>query len=182
MANLFFTPQYIIAGENALDMAKDYLKSFGKKALIVTDEAMVKLGNVKKLTDTLNKVNVTYEIYPGINSEPDHLMIDKGVEIYKTQNCEFLIGIGGGSPMDAAKAIGAVIANGGSITEYMGKKLENDLPPICAIPTTAGTGSEATKVSIINNLNTGVKMLLSDPKLMPMYSCGPCLYIDCTKA
>lgn len=167
MANLFFTPQYIIAGENALDMAKDYLKSFGKKALIVTDEAMVKLGNVKKLTDTLNKVNVTYEIYPGINSEPDHLMIDKGVEIYKTQNCEFLIGIGGGSPMDAAKAIGAVIANGGSITEYMGKKLENDLPPICAIPTTAGTGSEATKVSIINNLNTGVKMLLSDPKLMP---------------
>ncbi len=166
MSNLFFTPQYIVAGENALDMGKDYLKFFGKKALIVTDEVMVKLGNVKKLTDRLDEVNVTYEIYPKINSEPDHLMIDNGVEIYKTQNCDFLIGIGGGSPMDSMKAIGAVIANGGSITEYMGKKLENDLPPTCTIPTTAGTGSEATKVSIINNLNTGVKMLLNDPKLM----------------
>lgn len=166
MANLFFTPQYIIAGENALDMAKDHLKSFGKKALIVTDEMMVKLGNVKKLTDVLDGVNVSYVVYPGINSEPTHTMIDEGVEIYKSEGCDFLIGIGGGSPMDSMKAIGAVVANGGSICDYMGKKLENDLPPMCTIPTTAGTGSEATKVSIISNTNAGVKMLLMDPKMM----------------
>jgi alcohol dehydrogenase class IV len=166
MANLFFTPQYIIAGENALDMAKDHFKSFGKKSLIVTDEMMVKLGNVKKLTDVLDEINIAYVVYPGINSEPENGMIDKGVDIYKTESCDFLIGIGGGSPMDAMKAIGAVIANGGSICDYMGKKLENDLPPCCTIPTTAGTGSEATKVSIINNTNAGVKMLLSDPKMM----------------
>jgi len=93
-------------------------------------------------------------------------MIDEGAKIYKKEGCDFLIGIGGGSPVDSMKAIGAVVANGGSITEYMGKKIENDLPPTCAIPTTAGTGSEATKVSIINNTITNVKMLLNDPKLM----------------
>ncbi len=166
MANLFFVPQYIISGENALKMSAEYFKAFGRKALIVTDDVMVKLGNVNKLTDILDEIQVSYVIYSGINSEPTHTMIDEGVEIYKKEGCDFLIGIGGGSPIDSMKAIGAVAANGGSITEYMGKKIENELPPTCAIPTTAGTGSEATKVSIITNTNTGVKMLLSDPKLM----------------
>ncbi len=166
MANLFYMPQFVIAGENALDMAKGHLKNFDKKALIVTDEVMVNLGNVEKLTKVLDEINLEYVIYSGINSEPDNLMIDKGIEIYKEENCGSLIGIGGGSPLDAMKAIGAVISNGGNITEYMGKKIIKDLPQTCAIPTTAGTGSEATAISIINNLNTGVKMLLKDPKLM----------------
>ncbi len=166
MANLFFTPQYIISGENALKMSMEYLKTFGDKALIVTDDIMVKLDNVKKLTDALDEIQVSYIIYSGINCEPTHDLIDKGVEIYKQEGCDFLIGIGGGSPLDAMKAIGAVVANGGSITEYMGKKILHELPPTCAIPTTAGTGSEATKVSIITNTITGVKMLLNDPKLM----------------
>ena len=166
MANLFFIPEYIISGENALKMSTEYMKSFGKKALIVTDQMMVQLGNVKKLTDALDEIGVLYIIYSGINCEPTHTMIDEGVEIYKKEECNFLIGIGGGSPIDSMKAIGAVVSNGGSICDYMGKKIEHKLPYLCAIPTTAGTGSEATKVSIITNTNTGVKMLLSDPKLM----------------
>jgi len=127
---------------------------------------MVKLENVKKLTDALDAVNVSYVIYSKVNSEPSHTMVDDGVEIYKNEGCDFLVGIGGGSPMDTAKAIGAVITNGGSIRDYMGKKIENKLPFIVAIPTTAGTGSEATKVSIITNTESNVKMLLSDPKLI----------------
>jgi alcohol dehydrogenase class IV len=166
MANLFSIPQYIFSGENALQMSGQHIKSYGKKALIVTDDMMVKLGNVQKLTDTLDEIGVSYVIYSGINSEPTHSMIDEGVDIYKKEKCEFLIGIGGGSPMDSMKAIGAVVTNGGSITEYMGKVIEHSLPPTIAIPTTAGTGSEATKVSIITNTNTNVKMLLNDPKLM----------------
>lgn len=166
MANLFSIPQYIFSGENALQMSGQHIKSYGKRALIVTDDMMVKLGNVKKLTDTLDEIGVSYVIYSGINSEPTHTMIDEGVEIYKKEKCEFLIGIGGGSPMDSMKAIGAVVTNGGSIAEYFGKVIEHTLPPTVAIPTTAGTGSEATKVSIITNTNTDVKMLLNDPKLM----------------
>jgi len=166
MANLFSIPQYIFSGENALQMSGQHIKSYGKKALVVTDDMMVKLGNVQKLTDTLDEIGVSYVIYSGINSEPTHSMIDEGVDIYKKEKCEFLIGIGGGSPMDSMKAIGAVVSNGGSICDYMGKVIEHSLPPTIAIPTTAGTGSEATKVSIITNTNTNVKMLLNDPKLM----------------
>lgn len=166
MANLFFIPRFIVSGENALQMSTSHIKAFGNKALIVTDDIMVNLGNVKKLTDELDSISVSYVIYSGINSEPTHTMIDNGVEIYKKEGCDFLIGIGGGSPLDAMKAIGAVATNGGSICDYMGKVIEKKLPFIVAIPTTAGTGSEATKVSIITNTNTGVKMLLNDPKLM----------------
>lgn len=166
MSNLFSIPQYIITGENAVQNSMDHIKTFGKKAFIVTDSVMLKFGNVKKLTDELDKFGVQYFIYSEINSEPTHTMIDRGVEIYKEEQCDFLIGIGGGSPLDAMKAIGAVFANGGKISEYIGKSIDKELPPTCAIPTTAGTGSEATKVSIITNTDTGVKMLLSDPKLM----------------
>ncbi|MDF3002368.1 MAG: gbsB [Bacillota bacterium] len=166
MANLFFVPQYIITGENAIQLSMPHIRAFGKRALIVTDDTMVKFGNVKKLTDELEKYDILYRIYSGINSEPTHTMIDEGVRIFQQGGFDFLIGIGGGSPLDSMKAIGAVVSNGGSITQYKGKVIEKDLPPTVAIPTTAGTGSEATKVSIITNTDTGVKMLLSDPKLM----------------
>lgn len=166
MANLFSIPHNIITGENAMEMSMEYLKPYGDKALIVTDDVMVKIGNVEKLTNQLDKSGIKYKIYSEINTEPTHTMIDKGVQIFTEEKCDYLIGIGGGSPIDAMKAIGAVVRNGGSITEYMGKKLENKLPYIVAIPTTAGTGSEATMVSVITNTETGVKMMLKDNKLM----------------
>lgn len=108
-------------------MSMDYIDAYGEKALIVTDEAMVN-GNVKKLTDELDRVGKKYIIFPGINTEPTHSMIDEGVKIYGEEECDFLIGIGGGSPLDAMKAIGAVVTNGGSITEYMGKVIEKIFP------------------------------------------------------
>ena len=166
MANLFSIPQFIYSGENALKTSMDQVAGFGKKALIVTDKAMVDLGNAKLVTDELDAHGVAYCLYAEINAEPTHSMIDRGVELYESEECEFLIALGGGSPLDAMKAIGAVNTNGGNIREYMGKKIENHLPKMCAIPTTAGTGSEATKISIITNTDTDVKMLLSDPKLM----------------
>jgi alcohol dehydrogenase class IV len=166
MANLFFIPQQIITGENAVQMSVEFIRPFGRKAMIVTDNAMVKLDNVSKMTNELDKIGIGYEIYPEINCEPAHSLIDRGSVIYKDAGCDFLIAIGGGSPIDAMKAIGAVVSNGGSITEYIGKKIEKNLPPLVAVPTTAGTGSEATKVSIITNTDTGVKMLLNDAKLM----------------
>ncbi len=166
MANVFTSPQNIITGENAIEASMAFMKPYGEKALIVTDDAMVRHGYVKKLTDQLDETGIAYTVYSGINTEPTHTMIDEGVKIYKDENCEFIIGIGGGSPVDAMKAIGAVVKNGGSITEYMGKKIENKLPYIVAIPTTAGTGSEATAVSVITNTDTDVKMMLKDSKLI----------------
>ncbi len=166
MAELFFVPEFIISGRGALKKSMEQMKNFGIKALVVTDEMMVKLGNVEKLTLQLEEAGIGYCIYSGVNSEPTHIMVNEGVKVYEENNCDFIIGLGGGSPIDTAKAIGAVAANGGNICEYQGKELEHESPAVAAIPTTAGTGSEATKVSIITDTDRGVKMLLSDIKLL----------------
>lgn len=166
MANVFSVPKFIVSGENAVKKSMDYMRNFGKKALIVTDDMMISLGNADKLLRELDEAGIEHVIYSGVNSEPDNIMVEEGTELYQEHGCDFLIGLGGGSPMDTAKAIGTVVSNGGNICDYMGGRISRDLPPVAAIPTTAGTGSEATKVSIILDTENGVKMLLSDPKLM----------------
>ena len=160
MANLFLVPQYILTGKNALETGGEYLKSFGKKALIVTDSMMLKLGNVEKVTSILKNNNIDYVVYDGINGEPTDIMIRNGVNIYSENQCDFLIAIGGGSPIDSMKAIGASISYNSDICEFMGKQITKSIPPTCAIPTTAGTGSEATQFTIITDTKNQVKMLL----------------------
>jgi len=166
MANLFVIPKYIFTGKDALNLASDNIKKLGKKALIVTDDMMVKLGSVKRLTDLLDSISVNYEIYSKVNSEPTDKMVSEGIEIYKNDNCNFLIAVGGGSPIDTMKAIGAMITNTGKITDYLGKVIPNDPPPLVTIPTTAGTGSEATQFTIIADTEKNIKMLLKGPNLM----------------
>ena len=160
-------PRKILTGKEALNNSKDYLGEFGKKALIVTDNVMVSLGNVKMLTEILDEEKICYEIYSDINGEPTDLMIEKGVGIYKEENCDFLIAIGGGSPIDSAKAIAMMATNSGKISDYMGKQITNELPKVVAIPTTAGTGSEATQFTIISDTRSDVKMLIKGSSLLP---------------
>lgn len=166
MANEYLTPSKIIVGEGALQQNAESLKKLGEKALIVTDDMMVKLGNVKKVTDILEESKTEYEIYSEINSEPCDYMIEKGAEVYKEEHCDYLIAVGGGSPIDSMKAIAVVVSLGGSINDYMGKEIKADLPGMCAIPTTAGTGSEATQFTIIHNTEDKIKMLLKGSSLM----------------
>lgn len=167
MANLFVTPKYIITGENALSLSKDYLEKFGNKAFIVTDEMMVKLGALEKVLTVLKEINLEYEIFSEVNSEPTDLIVEKGIRKYKESNSDFLIALGGGSPIDAMKAIGAMISNEGEIVDYLGKVIPNEPPVLVAIPTTAGTGSEATQFTIISDTKNNVKMLLKGPSLIP---------------
>ena len=167
MANQFIMPKRIISGENALNESKAYLKSFGKRVLIVTDKVMTDLGNVKVLTDVLDGENIEHVLYNEINSEPTDTMIEKGVKLYKENQCDFLIGLGGGSPIDSTKAIGAMITNEGKISDYMGREIEKELPLFAVIPTTAGTGSEATQFTIITDTKNDVKMLLKGANLLP---------------
>lgn len=167
MANIFTIPGKIISGEGALELSGADLQRLGKHALIVTDEMMEKLGNLKRVTDVLDRQQVEYTVYTGINGEPTDTMIEKGVQTFQAFGCDFIVGLGGGSPMDSMKAIGAVASSGGKITDYMGKVIEKKLPAMVAIPTTAGTGSEATQFTIITDTAKDVKMLLKGPSLMP---------------
>lgn len=167
MASKFIMPGQIISGADALNESKAVLQTFGKKALVVSGKVMSRIGNVKLITDLLDDLSIEWVVYDDITAEPDDVMIDKGVEVYKENGCDFLIAIGGGSPMDAMKAIGALITNPGRISDYMGKEITNPLPPMAAVPTTAGTGSEATQFTIITDTRTNIKMLLKGTVLMP---------------
>lgn len=163
----FIMPGKIVYGEGALENSKELLCDFGKKALIVTDRFMVRFGNVKLVTDILDSLKIDYSIYDNVNSEPTDIIIDRGIAQYRNENCDFLIAIGGGSPIDAMKAIGAVATNGGEIDDYYGKIINIPTPPMVAVPTTSGTGSEATQFTIITNTKEDIKMLLKGPVLMP---------------
>ncbi|SDB33590.1 Alcohol dehydrogenase, class IV [Eubacterium oxidoreducens] len=163
----FFIPNHVFTGEDALQQALPYMKQLGEKALIVTGPHVGKSPMVEKLREGLEEINIAYKQFDEISTEPDDTMIQKGVAIYQKEKAQFVIGIGGGSPLDAAKAIAAMSVLGGEIADYMGKEIEGEIPGIVAIPTTAGTGSEATRFTVITDSKKDVKMLLKGDKLIP---------------
>lgn len=167
MAREFIVPGKIISGSGALEAAESALKAFGKKALIVTDKVMIDLGNCAKVESALKNEGVDYVIYSDITGEPTDVMIDGGAKVYKENGCDFIVALGGGSPIDSMKAIASLIENGGSISDYMGKVIDVPVPPMVAIPTTAGTGSEVTQFTIITDTKKDIKMLLKGAVLMP---------------
>ncbi len=167
MAREFIVPGQIMTGAGALDMAAQTLGAMGKKALIVTDEMMIKLGNCAKVEEALKSQNVAYAIFSGVTGEPTDKMIEAGLSVYQEEKCDFLVGLGGGSALDSMKAIGVLAGYAGKISDFMGKVIETPMPPMTAIPTTAGTGSEATQFTIITDTEKDVKMLLKGKCLMP---------------
>ena len=108
-----------------------------KNALVVTDPMMMKLGTAQMVTDLLDEKGVHYAIYSNITGEPTDKMIEAGLDVYNDQSCDFLIAVGGGSPIDSMKAIAAVSTSGGSIDDYLGKVITVATPPMVAIPTTS---------------------------------------------
>ena len=167
MAKEFIMPGKIISGSGALEQAESCLTKFGKRALVVTGKVMMKLKNIDTLTAVLARAGIAYHVYSDILGEPTDEMIAGGLAAYREHNCDFLIALGGGSPIDAMKAIAALVANEGKLRDFMGKEIGGTIPPMVAIPTTAGTGSEATKFTIITDTETNVKMLLKGDALMP---------------
>ncbi len=167
MGNQFIMPSRVFYGENALNYAASAICALGKKALIVTDPMMLKLGNAEPVIKMLERADIEYFVFDGITGEPTDKMIESGLAVYNAEACDFLIGLGGGSPIDSMKAIAAVATSGGSINDYMGKVITVPTPPMVAIPTTSGTGSEATQFTIITNTEKDIKMLLKGAVLMP---------------
>lgn len=163
----FTVPNHIFTGKNALEEAALYLSNCGEKALIVTGKHVGKSPMYEKLVRLLEEGKIKHTTFDGITGEPTDQMIDEGLEKYKEEGCDFVIGIGGGSPLDSAKAIAAMAVNHGKIADYMGKEITGKIPPVVAIPTTAGTGSEATKFTIITDQEKDIKMLLKGDCLIP---------------
>jgi alcohol dehydrogenase class IV len=138
------------------------------RPLIVTDAFLVSCGLAEKLQDQIVQSGIPCEVFSGTVPDPTTDAVDQGVSAFLAGGHDSLVSLGGGSPIDAAKAIGMLAANGGRPRDY---KVPNPIPkagpPHIAIPTTAGTGSEVTRFAVISDSETQEKMLIAGSSLMP---------------
>lgn len=168
-SRIFRVPPTIHVGAGASSSTGIEAKRLGaKKALIITDNFLLSSSTIAPIIESLKQQGLNVEIYSGVNSEPTLQHVEEGLGLLKSNKCDVIVGIGGGSPLDVAKAVSLMATNSGSIQDYMGAdKFEKEGIPIIAVPTTAGTGSEATLFTIITDTERDVKMLIGSPYLMP---------------
>ena len=128
-------------GPGALATAGDEIKKLGlKRALIVTDAVLFKIGATKPVTDLLTKLDIKYAMYDGCEPNPTVDQVNVGTQMAKDNKCDFVISFGGGSPHDCAKAVAALVTNGGKVQDFEGlNNVKLPMLPLVAINTTAGT-------------------------------------------
>jgi alcohol dehydrogenase len=141
-----------------------------RKVLIVTDEGVKRAGILGSVVDLLESERIEYGAFSEVEENPLVSTVEKGVKLVHENGYDLIIGLGGGSSMDVAKAVGLMARNPGKISEYWGKRPPNDSIPVIAIPTTAGTGSEVTAVASIKDDEKKVKMGIGAPQMTPAVS------------
>lgn len=159
-----YQPVHTIIGEGCINEIPRHIDNIGcKKALIVTDPGLLKIGTVKMVTDVLDKAGKPYTIYSDVKPNPTVSIVNDAKAVYDRELCDYVIGIGGGSPIDVAKAVGILATNGGTVEDYNGLELStHKSAPIIAVNTTAGTGSEVTRAFVVTDEVRKSKMLCVD--------------------
>jgi alcohol dehydrogenase class IV len=155
-------PRLLYVGGGAIAEVATALQKLGaRRPLIVSDPFMERSGLLAKLTDRLDAAGVPWRLFAETVPDPTTAVVEAGVALLKAGNYDCLIALGGGSPIDTAKAMSVLAANGGAMRDY---KVPNEIPalglPLIAIPTTAGTGSEVTRFTVITDSERDEKMLI----------------------
>ncbi len=164
----YVSPPVMMSGPGCLEDAAFQMAKLGKKALVVTDATMREVGLVKKLEHLLQQAGVAAAVFDRVNEEPTTRHVEEGVACLEENDCQFLVGLGGGSPIDAAKIIAAAAKHKQPAKEFQGiDQIKGPILPLVAVPTTAGTGTEVTRVSIITDKSDHVKMLMMSDYLVP---------------
>lgn len=163
----------LLEGENSLRRLPELIKENEiSSVLIVTDKGISSLGLMDELLKALDQIAIDYTIYDETVPNPTIENIETALQAYHTNKCQGIIAFGGGSPMDCAKAVGARVARPNkTIQELKGElKIRKKIPPLFAIPTTSGTGSEATIAAVVSNRQTNEKYAINDTALIPTYA------------
>lgn len=157
----FEVPTVMKHGLGAINALADEVKSLGlRRPLLVTDPGCVQAGLLAQAAAPLRAANVDYVVFDRVAPNPGIALVDEGAAVYAAEGCDGLIGLGGGSAMDTAKAIGVVAGNGGSIRDYEWadpQPIQRRIPPTICVPTTAGTGSEVTLWAVITDPQRKIK-------------------------
>lgn len=170
---LDWKPPQLLTGAGCVKKLPEIVRQHGaKKVLIVTDKGLMSLHLLDGLLDSLQKIGVEFVIYDDTQANPTIDNIEQARELYASSGCQAIIAFGGGSPMDCAKGAGARIARPNKPVQKMRGvlKILKKLPPLYAVPTTAGTGSECTIAAVVTDANTHEKYALNDPVLRPKYA------------
>ncbi len=168
----FSVPQEIIFGEGALVRLGELLKkSACRKPFIISGKVLTALGVVDKVVRISEEAGYSAEIFNEVEANPSVGTVEKAALAFKESGADCIIALGGGSPMDVAKAVGVVAVYGGSIADYEGGgKVPGKITPIIAIPTTAGTGSEVTAFTVITDRTRNYKLTVFSYELIPRYA------------
>lgn len=159
-----------IQGANCLDLLPERIKKDGlKTVLLVTDAGLVSFGYIQPFVEKCEAANLRVVVYDKTVPNPTITNIEEAKALYDDNGCQGIIAFGGGSPMDCAKGVAALVSKPGkTIPQLKGvMKIRKEMPPFYAIPTTAGTGSEATVAAVVTNSETHEKYALMDPVLIP---------------
>lgn len=173
MLSRFSFPTQVVFGEDALATVAQHLDACGgTRVLVVTDSGLAGLPPFNALLQALSDAEIPHAVFDGVSPNPKAEDVVRGVEAYHESDADSLVSIGGGSAIDGAKAIQLMTTHGGSIVEYddaLGGSewITDNLPPHIAIPTTAGTGSEVGRSTVITDPATNTKKVIFSPFLIP---------------
>lgn len=164
----FVVPE-VIVGYDAMKLAAQYLKHFSaKKTMIVTDKGVVSQNWFTQILGSLTAQGIDYMIFEDVSSNPKDYEAMLGAELFLAEDCDSLLAVGGGSPMDCAKCISIVSTNGGHILDYIGvDEIRLPGPPLVCIPTTAGTSADVSQFAIITDSHEHIKKAIISKKVVP---------------
>lgn len=160
---------HVVFGEGSLcKLGAVAVEEGATRVLLVTDPGIVAAGHADRAAESLRKAGVEVTTFHGVQENPTTEHVDNGVRIARDLGIDFIVGLGGGSSMDAAKGINFILTNGGRMQDYWGVgKATRPMLPLIAVPTTAGTGSEAQSFALITDPDTHQKMACGDEKALP---------------
>ena len=168
----FIIPQNCQFGVGALKKLPDFLKAAGSdNVMLISDRGLEAIGVVEKVRKIIKDADLKYAEYLDVLPNPTTTIVDECAAKYKEAGCTALIALGGGSPMDVAKAVGVVAKFGGTIGDYEGVgKVPGPIDTLIAVPTTAGTGSEVTVAAVITDEARNYKLSVLGPEISPTYA------------
>ena len=164
----FVAPEFVF-GPGAALLAGQYAANLSfKKALVVTGPHLEGLGTPGKVVDSLSAEGVKSVVFSGVTPNPRDFEVMAGAEMFRREGCDAIVAVGGGSPMDCAKAIGVVCTNDQHVLEFEGgDNVHRPGPPMICIPTTAGTAADISQFCIINAVQRKVKIAIVSKTMVP---------------
>lgn len=166
----FTIPRRVVYGTGCLERLGEIAPQYGRRGLLVTGKGSArKSGALDRVISLLEEAGLRVFPYEGVEADPSIQTVDRGASMARDAGCDLVVGLGGGSVIDAAKAISGMVTNGGSVRDYLEGVKEITVPslPYIAVPTTSGTGAEATKNAVLTNREEGYKRSIRHFNLIP---------------